>query len=117
MAEDTWKRAAKFFDLADYLTFRATGDDTRSLCTLVCKWTFLGHKVAEGDDNSTNGWKDGFFQKVGLGDFVDDKYERIGRKVRPMGTPVGSVSISILRKSNGEPLGITPFDFRDWMNV
>lgn len=22
---------------------RATGDDTRSLCTTVCKWTYLGH--------------------------------------------------------------------------
>ena len=29
----TWRRAARFFDLPDYLTYRATGDDTRSLCT------------------------------------------------------------------------------------
>ena len=32
----TWKRAARFLDLPDYLTYRATGDDTRSLCTTVC---------------------------------------------------------------------------------
>ena len=32
-----WKRTAHFFDLPDYLTYRATGDTTRSLCSLVCK--------------------------------------------------------------------------------
>src|ERR1035437_9997065 len=31
----TWKRAARFLDLPDFLTYRATGDDTRSLCTIV----------------------------------------------------------------------------------
>ena len=30
---DTWRRAARFLDLPDFLTFRATQDDTRSLCT------------------------------------------------------------------------------------
>ncbi|QHO34997.1 FGGY carbohydrate kinase domain-containing protein [Arachis hypogaea] len=30
-------------DLSDWLSYRATGDDTRSLSTTVCKWTYLGH--------------------------------------------------------------------------
>ena len=30
---NTWRRAARFLDLPDFLTYRATGDDTRSLCT------------------------------------------------------------------------------------
>jgi FGGY-family pentulose kinase len=38
----TWRRTARFLDLPDFLTYRATGDDTRSLCTTVCKWTYLG---------------------------------------------------------------------------
>lgn len=33
----TWKRAEKFFDLADFMAYRSTGVDVRSLCTTVCK--------------------------------------------------------------------------------
>ncbi|MHC4914913.1 MAG: FGGY-family carbohydrate kinase [Planctomycetota bacterium] len=77
---ESWKRAARFLDLPDFLTYRATGDDTRSLCTTVCKWTYLGHEER---------WDDAFFRAVGLGEFVDDGYRRIGTRVRPMGEPVG----------------------------
>ena len=38
-----WTRAARFLDLPDFLVYRATGNDVRSLCTTVCKWTYLGH--------------------------------------------------------------------------
>lgn len=41
---EQYKRAAKFFDLADYLVYRASGKDIRSVCTKVCKWTYLAHK-------------------------------------------------------------------------
>ena len=34
---DIWRTAAKFYDLADWLVHRATGQDTRSLCAAVCK--------------------------------------------------------------------------------
>ena len=32
---ETWQRAARFFDLPDFLVYRATGIDVRSLCTTV----------------------------------------------------------------------------------
>ena len=32
-----WERAALFLDLPDFLVWRATGSDVRSLCTTVCK--------------------------------------------------------------------------------
>ena len=83
----TWERADHFFDLADYLTYRATGAVTRSLCTTVCKWTYLGHEV-EGEDD-TKGWSDDFWQDIGLGELVDEGYRRIGRRIRPMGEPIG----------------------------
>ena len=35
----SFQRARRFLDLPDFLTFRATGDDTRSLCSTACKWT------------------------------------------------------------------------------
>ncbi len=79
-----WKRTARFLDLPDFLTYRATGDDTRSLCTTVCKWTYLGHKGPDGA-----GWDRSYFQKIGLGDLAQEDFQRIGTRVRPMGEPVG----------------------------
>lgn len=75
-----WKRAARFFDLPDYLTYRATGDETRSLCSTVCKWTYLGQKGLDGA-----GWDAGYFHKIGLGDLADEGFRRIGMRIRPMG--------------------------------
>jgi len=79
-----WRRTARFLDLPDFLTYRATGDDTRSLCTTVCKWTYLGHKGPDG-----LGWDFSYFVAIGLGDLAAEGFARIGRSVRPMGEPVG----------------------------
>ncbi|THD46056.1 ribulokinase, partial [Enterobacteriaceae bacterium ML5] len=35
----TWNNVGHLFDLPDFLTWRATQDATRSLCSTVCKWT------------------------------------------------------------------------------
>ena len=39
---ETFDAAWQFFDLADFLTWRATGSLARSICTVTCKWTYLG---------------------------------------------------------------------------
>ena len=41
---ETWARAGLFLDLADYLTWRASGSTARSECTVTCKWTYLAHE-------------------------------------------------------------------------
>jgi D-ribulokinase len=81
-----WKRTAHFFDLPDFLTFRATGDTGRSLCSLVCKWTYLGHK-RNGNDRA--GWSDSYWRGIGLEELVTEGYRRIGTRVRAMGEPIG----------------------------
>lgn len=80
----TWSAAGKFFDLADYLTFRSTGDDARSLCTVVCKWTYLGHLGESG------AWDKEYFNSIGLSELLDGK--KIGTKFSPMGTRVGNLT-------------------------
>lgn len=35
----------RYFDLADYLVWRATGADVASVCTLTCKWNYLAHEA------------------------------------------------------------------------
>src|SRR5439155_161089 len=72
----------------DFLTYRATGDETRSLCTTVCKWTYLGHEPP-AVPGSVGRWEGTFFQQIGLGDLVEENYRRIGARVRPMGEPLG----------------------------
>jgi FGGY-family pentulose kinase len=94
-----WKATARFLDLPDYLTYRATGDDTRSLCTTVCKWTYLGHKGFDGA-----GWDAGYFRKIGLGDLAAEGFKRIGTRIRPMGEPIGAG----LTKEAAKHLGLTP---------
>src|SRR6202140_1652645 len=54
----TYRSAGHFFDLADYLSFRATGSRLRSICTLACKWNYLAHEQR---------WSNSYFERVGLG--------------------------------------------------
>ena len=44
----------------------------RSLCSLVCKWTYIA------DADGTEGWQDSFFYEIGLGDLVKENYKKIG---------------------------------------
>lgn len=93
-ANDTWSRARRFLDLPDFLVYRATGVDARSLCTTVCKWTYLGH---EGR------WDESYFRAVGLGDLADERFARIGEVVRPMGERAG-----VLHDRAAAELGLRP---------
>lgn len=92
----SYQRAARFFDLPDFLTYRATGVDVRSLCTTVCKWTYLGHEP--GREGSIGRWDDTYFRAIGLGDLVDAGYARIGTRVRPMGERAGGLSARAARE-------------------
>lgn len=77
---DTFANTWQFMDLADFLTWKATGSLARSVCTVTCKWTYLAH---EGR------WDDAYFQKVGLGVLADEKFARIGTEIVAAGTPLG----------------------------
>ena len=76
----TYQSAWQFLDLADYLSWRATGDLARSTCTVTCKWTYLAH---EGR------WDPDYFHTIGLGDLADQEFVRIGQTVVAPGTPLG----------------------------
>ena len=77
----TYGAAGHFLDLADYLSFRATGSTARSMCTLACKWNYLAHEQR---------WSESYFQRVGLGDLASDNYARIGSEIVAPGTPLGA---------------------------
>jgi len=112
---DSWAAATRFLDLPDFLSYRATGVDVRSLCTTVCKWTYLGHEKGpeDGSEQSVGRWDESFFQEVGLGDLAREEFSRIGQRVRPIGEKVGeltSKSASELGLAPGTPVAVSIID-------
>ncbi|KAL6233472.1 hypothetical protein BDW75DRAFT_252037 [Aspergillus navahoensis] len=64
----------KFYDLVDALTHIATGGETRSYCSLVCKQGYL----PSGVEGSTTGWQRDFLESIGLGELAGEGFARIG---------------------------------------
>jgi FGGY-family pentulose kinase len=88
---EQYKKAAKFLDLSDFLVYRACGRDVRSVCTKVCKWTYLAHEKR---------WSKNLFKKIDLEDLFDRN--RLGTEIKELGTPAGRLS----EQAAGE-LGLT----------
>lgn len=84
----SWVRTRHWFDLPDFLTWRATGKLDRSLCSLVCKWTYLGHEER---------WDESYFDAIGLGDIAAEP-ARIGVDVRAPGAPIGELTPAAARE-------------------
>ncbi|MBV9755522.1 MAG: FGGY-family carbohydrate kinase [Alphaproteobacteria bacterium] len=97
---DCYASAGQFFDLVDYLTWRATGSLVRSVCTVTCKWTYLAHERR---------WSDRYFTRIGLPDIPQSGYARIGPAVADPGTALGSgltaQAAAELGLSPGTPVG------------
>lgn len=110
--KESWSMAFRWMDLSDWLSYRATGDDTRSLCTTVCKWTYLGHAHLEQLDEKNSrgmeacGWDDDFWEEIGLGDLVDGHHAKIGRSVAFPGHSLGSGLTPAAAKELGLEAGI-----------
>jgi FGGY-family pentulose kinase len=77
----SWHEAGYFFDLADFLTWKASGSLERSQCTLTCKWTYLGH---------AGGWQKDFFARVGVEDMLTRG--RLPERASPIGKDLGSLT-------------------------
>ncbi|KAL3270332.1 hypothetical protein HHI36_009380 [Cryptolaemus montrouzieri] len=96
--EECWQKAASFFDLPDFLTWKATDYDSRSLCSLVCKWAY------EVSDDGNHNWNASFFNEIGLEDLQEENWRKIGSIAQPPGSPVGKG----LSKQAAEELGLIP---------
>ncbi|HBM15484.1 MAG TPA: ribulokinase [Lentisphaeria bacterium] len=110
---ECWQKTAKFFDLPDFLVYKATGQDVRSLCSTVCKWTYMGH-VKRINSESVGSWDDSYFKAIGLEDLSAEGYQRIGTRVRPIAE---SVPGGLSKKSSlelglkeGTALGVSIID-------
>jgi D-ribulokinase len=93
---EVFAQAEQFFDLADYLTWRATGSTSRSICTTTCKWTYLAHEQR---------WDETYFRQIGLADLADEGFTRIGTTILDSGTPLGSGLTTQAAADFGLPVG------------
>lgn len=66
----------RFFDLADYLVWRASGADVASVCTLTCKWNYLAHE---------NRFSESLLAALDLNDLLD----KVPSQVLPLGSAAG----------------------------
>ena len=109
---DTWKAATKLFELPDYLTWRATGTDTRSLCTTVCKWTYQANQMS--GKRFSGRWEDSFWRQIDLGEIVDDGYSRIGRDIclpgQSLGDGLSERAAKEMGLKRGTPVGAALID-------
>lgn len=88
---DFWDSISGLFDLADFLTWRATGSGARSHCTLTSKWCYAA---------DLGGWQEDFLRQLGLG-------ELRARAALPDTTvPVGG-AIGRLEAAAASHLGLT----------
>ena len=92
---EIYAAAEHFFDLTDFLTWKATGASERSACTVTCKWTYLAH---EGR------WDAGYFRQIGLADLADQDFARIGQRVVDPGTRLGAG----LTEAAAQAMGLRP---------
>lgn len=94
----------KFYDLADYLTHKATGSEARSYCSTVCKQGF----VPIGVDGSSTGWSKEFLEQVGLPELVANDFQKLGGIPGKNGTFLSAGdTVGKLTAKSAEDLGLT----------
>ncbi|KAL1922147.1 uncharacterized protein VTP21DRAFT_10789 [Calcarisporiella thermophila] len=101
MPAEKWENISHFFDLPDFLTFRATGSLARSQCSLVCKCSYVPREV-----EWSTGWNDDFFEQIGLGELAGEGFQKLGGrhgKIHYAGEAIGGLS-----KEAAEQMGLLP---------
>jgi FGGY-family pentulose kinase len=78
----TWEKSGYFFDLADFMTWKATGSLARSRCTLTAKWNYLAHRKP--------GWQADFLELIGLSDL--QARGNLPEETAPVGSSVGTLT-------------------------
>ncbi|WKZ94867.1 FGGY-family carbohydrate kinase (plasmid) [Chimaeribacter arupi] len=87
---ERYRQVHRFFDLADFLVWKATGQDAASLCTLTCKWNYLAHEQR---------FSESLLAAVGLGDLP----EKLPATVLEVGARAGT-----LTPQAADALGLSP---------
>ncbi|KAG2387413.1 hypothetical protein C9374_001745 [Naegleria lovaniensis] len=94
--------AVHFFDLADWLTYKCTGElSIRSQCTTTCKWGFVFDDSSNRKEIICNGWNIEFLKSIGLEQLVQPT-NRIGSNICEIGRNISYP----LTKQSAQELGL-----------
>lgn len=103
-----WQEYGYFFDLPDFLTWKATNSQSRSLCSLVCKWNY------ECSTSGRKGWNTEYLEEIGLEDLISDNFKKIGDEILVPGDPCGrglsSEVANLLGLQTGTPVATSIID-------
>ncbi|CAF1644794.1 unnamed protein product, partial [Didymodactylos carnosus] len=91
-----WKRAKHFFDLPDFLRWKATGSLERSVCSCVCKLCYRSSEEKQY-------WDEKFWSRFDMNDLCENNFEKLGTTVRK---PFSTSNFDLLSKNVAEELGI-----------
>jgi FGGY-family pentulose kinase len=72
--ERCYSRAKYFFSLPDFLVWKCSNTDIRSVCTTNCKWLYKS-------EPTTSKWDASFWSKIGLNELTLDNFKAIGTTV------------------------------------
>ncbi|KAG6820228.1 hypothetical protein H0H93_003730 [Arthromyces matolae] len=105
----------QFFDLPDFLTYRATSNVTRSCCSLTCKCSYV----------PSSGWNAEFFKAIGLEEITKGEYKQIGAEStnlltagRPVGKGLSKRAAQELGLEEGTPVGSGLIDaYAGWLGT
>lgn len=90
-----FEAARHFFDLTDFLTWKASGSLARSSCTVTCKWNYVGHEKR---------WDRDYLSLIGLEELAADLV-RIGAEVVTPGAPLAHGLTPLAAGELGLPAG------------
>lgn len=101
---ESYEKIHYAFDLPDFLTYKATGNDSRSACSLTCKWNYDAIKGQFPTD---------YFESIGLNELCENNFAKIGRDIKFPGDFVAGLSDEAAKEMNllpGTPVGTSMID-------
>jgi ribulose kinase len=74
LPQDKWAAMQHALDLSDFLTWKATGEASRSLCAAVCKWNYAVQEV-----NGEDGWHKEYLEAIGMDELTHEEFGKLGK--------------------------------------
>ena len=85
MHEKTYSKAMHLFSLPDYLVWKSSNVNVRSMCSTTCKWFFNAKKAR---------WDETFWNEIGLKELTMNNFSCMGTNVKEPFSSVEELQIS-----------------------